>query len=279
MRWWVPVLLTAAVVAATYLLQLLLTGAAAVVEIGLLGKDPQDRTLTPLTYLATNLAIIGIVPVVLLVMSKAAGVSWSDLLTVGRAFSRRRLFGYTGIFALLMVVVNLAVHLVNPSPLSAFAVTGTTVALLAVVLLTTPFQAAAEEIVFRGALTASYGSWFRAARPALVAGIVLSSLLFALLHTSADPWMFVHYLGLAGGTAVMALIGRGLEPAIAFHVVNNVFAMGIGAVFSSGGGIGQDRSAGAGGPYMLLFVLAEVIGVLIVWRMEKRRAERSAPVA
>lgn len=47
--------------------------------------------------------------------------------------------------------------------------------------------------------------------------------------------------------------------------------MAIGALFSAGGGIGQDRSAGASGPYMLLFVLAEIVAVLIVWRMEKRR--------
>lgn len=71
----------------------------------------------------------------------------------------------------------------------------------------------------------------------------------------------------------------GFEASIAFHAMNNVFAMGIGAVFAYGGGIAQDRSAGAGGPYMLLFLLAQAVGVLIVWQVEKRRAEREGSVA
>ncbi|HEX7350623.1 CPBP family intramembrane glutamic endopeptidase [Brachybacterium sp.] len=140
-----------------------------------------------------------------------------------------------------------------------------------IVLLTTPLQAAAEEIAFRGALTASYTAWIRPARPALVVGISLSTVLFALLHTSADPWMLLNYLGLGASTALIALISRGLEAAIAFHAMNNVFAMAIGSLFAYGGGITQDRSAGAAGPYMLLFLLAQGAAVLLVWQIEKRR--------
>jgi membrane protease YdiL (CAAX protease family) len=172
-----------------------------------------------------------------------------------------------------MVLLNLLVHLVHPSPTSAFAITGTTAALLVVVLLTTPLQAAAEEITFRGVLTASYGSWFRAARPALGVGIGLSTVLFALLHTTADPWMLLNYLGLGASTALMALLSRGLEASIAFHIMNNLFAMVIGSLFAHGGGIAQDRTAGAAGPYMLLFVLAEAVAVMLVWQIEKRRVE------
>jgi len=274
LRWWVPLLLTAIVIAATYGLQLALSGAAALVETGVLGKDPADASLTPLTYLATNLAIILIAPLVLLVLGTTSGVSWRAVMATGRTFAWRRLARHLGIFAILMVLVNAVVQVVQPSPLSAFAVTGTTVALLAVIALTTPLQAAAEEIVFRGVLTAAYGSWIRALRPALVTGIILSSLLFAVLHTSADPWMLVNYLGLGAGTALMALISRGLEAAIAYHVMNNVFAMTIGALFAGGGGIVEDRTAGAAGPYMLIFVAAEAAAVGIVWRAEKNRSSR-----
>lgn len=271
MRWWVPVVLTVAVVLALYLLQFGLGIAAALIEIGLLGKDPADKSATPLTYLSTNLAIILLVPITLLVLTKAAGVPWRSVLAAGRSFHRRRLAGYLGLFAALMTIAILAVELVQPSPASAFAVTGTTIALLVVVALTTPLQAAAEELVFRGALTASYASWVRASRPALALGIVLSSVLFALVHSSTDPWMLLNYLGLGASTALMALLARGLEPAIAFHVVNNTFAMTIGALFAYGGGISQDRSAGAAGPYLLIIMATEVVAVLLVWRIEARR--------
>ncbi|WP_172805759.1 CPBP family intramembrane glutamic endopeptidase [Brachybacterium sp. P6-10-X1] len=272
MRWWVPVVLTLVVVAATYLLQLLLLGAAALVEVGMFGKDPADTSLTPLTYVAKDLSIILLAPLTLVVLARAARVPWRSALRATGQFRWRRLGAYLGLFAVLMVAVNLALQLVHPSPLSLFAVSGTTVALLVMVLLTTPLQAGAEEVVFRGVLTASYASWVRAARPAAVVGIIGSSTLFAVLHTSADPWMIVNYLGLGASTAVMALLGRGLEAPIAFHVMNNVFSMGIGALFADGGGIGQDRGAGSAGPYMLLFLLAEVVAVLLVWWIERRRS-------
>ncbi|MFE7606568.1 CPBP family intramembrane glutamic endopeptidase [Brachybacterium paraconglomeratum] len=272
MSWWKPVVMTAVVVGATYLLQLLLLAGAALVEVGMLGKDPDDKSLTPLSFLAYNLSIILLAPIALALLRLVTGTPWRGVLAVGRAFSWGRLGRWTAVFTGLMVVANLVLPLVQPSPLSAFAVTGTTVVLLVIVVLTTPLQAAVEEIVFRGVLSATYGSWLRAARPALAVGIGLSTLLFALLHTSADPWMLLNYVGLGTSTALMAVLSRGLEASIAFHAMNNVFAFGIGAVFAYGGGIAQDRSTGAGGSYMLLFLVAQAVGVLIVWQVEKRRA-------
>lgn len=271
MRWWVPLVLTIVVVAAVYGLQLLLGGAAAIVEVALLGEDPDGASLTPLSFLATNLAIILIAPLALLLLAKVGRVPWRSALSAGRAFRWRRLTMYVGLFAVLMVLANIAVQLINPSPLSLFAVSGTTIALLVVLVLTTPLQAAAEEVAFRGVLTASYASWIRASRPALIVGIIGSSVLFAIVHTSLDPWMILNYLGLGASTAVMSLLSRGLEASIAFHVMNNVFAYGIGALFGDGGGIAQDRSGGAGGPYMLVFLLAEAIAIITVWQLEKHR--------
>jgi hypothetical protein len=143
MRWWVPVVVTIVVVAAVYGLQLILGGIAALVEFGLLGKDPDDASLTPLTFLAINLSTILVAPLALLVLAKAGRVPWRTALSVGRAFGWRRLGAYAGLFAVLMVLANAAVQLIHPSPLSLFAVSGTTIALLAVLVLTTPLQASA----------------------------------------------------------------------------------------------------------------------------------------
>lgn len=112
--------------------------------------------------------------------------------------------------------------------------------------------------------------------PGLALGISGSTVLFAAVHTSLDPWMIVNYLGLGASAALMVMLSRGLEASIAFHVMNNVFAMGIGALFAEGGGIAQDRSAGAGGPYMLVFLVAQSVAVAIVWHLETRRHARAA---
>ncbi|HEX7350624.1 hypothetical protein [Brachybacterium sp.] len=107
MRWWAPVLLTVIVVVATYGLQALFLGAAAPVEVGFWGKGPQDATLTPLTYLANNLSIMLLVPVTLLALRALTGTPWRSVLALNRAFSWRRLGGYTALFIGLMVVLNI----------------------------------------------------------------------------------------------------------------------------------------------------------------------------
>ena len=96
MRWWFPVVLTIVVVSAIYGLQLILGGIAALVEFGLLGKDPDDASLTPLTFLAINLSTILVAPLALLVLAKAGRVPWRSALSVGRAFRWRRLGGAVG---------------------------------------------------------------------------------------------------------------------------------------------------------------------------------------
>ncbi|WP_413334597.1 CPBP family intramembrane glutamic endopeptidase [Brevibacterium sp. GP-SGM9] len=271
-------LLTVIVIVGTYLFQTVLLSAAAMVEVGVFDKDPNDPSLTPLTYLALNASIILIAPLAVLALRALTGARWSAVMALGRRFSMRRLFAYAGVFAILMIALNIVVNAVHPASADGFAVTGATVALLVIIVITTPLQSAAEEITFRGVLMTSYGSWARSAKLAMVIGVSLSSVLFATLHTSADPWMIVNYLGLGASTAIIAVISRGLEASIAYHAMNNVFAMAIGSLFASGGGIAQDRSAGAAGPYMLLFVLAEAVAIVIVWQVEKRRTARARGV-
>lgn len=87
-------------------------------------------------------------------------------------------------------------------------------------LLTSPLQAAAEEVFFRGYLLQAIGS---AAGRAWV-GVVGSSVLFALMHGVQNPALFTHRLAfglIAGGLVVVT---GGLEAGIAAHIVNNLAA-------------------------------------------------------
>lgn len=65
------------------------------------------------------------------------------------------------------------------------------VALLVITLLTTPLQAAGEEIAFRGGLVQGVGAWFRTPVVALVVTTVLSTAFFAAAHGSADVWVVI----------------------------------------------------------------------------------------
>ena len=91
---------------------------------------------------------------------------------------------------------------------------------LVIIVLTSPLQAAAEEVFFRGYLTQALGSlhaapWF---------GVLAPAILFALLHGTQNLPLFLNRLafGLLAGLLVLAT--GGLEAGIAAHVVNNVLA-------------------------------------------------------
>ena len=65
--------------------------------------------------------------------------------------------------------------------------TATLVGLLAVILLTTPLQAAAEEVGFRGYITQAVSSWFARPVVGILVGGAVSAVCFALAHGVPGP--------------------------------------------------------------------------------------------
>ena len=111
--------------------------------------------------------------------------------------------------------------------------TVTLVGLLLVVLVTTPLQACAEEVGFRGYLSQAVASWF--ARPVvgtLVAGTV-SAVLFALAHGLQDAWLFGDRLAFGVVASWLAWRTGGLEAPVALHVANNIVSLAYSAATGS----------------------------------------------
>lgn len=128
------------------------------------------------------------------------------------------------------------------------------VATLVVLLLLIPFQAAAEEYVFRGYLQQAIGRWLR--HPAFA--ILLPVPLFVLGHLY-DP------LGQAS-VAVFAIAAGwltwrtgGLEAAIALHVVNNLLAF---LLALAGLGDVNDSSPGVASFFWSLIVIGAYTGAV-----------------
>nr|WP_231747568.1 CPBP family intramembrane glutamic endopeptidase [Auraticoccus cholistanensis] len=133
---------------------------------------------------------------------------------------------------------------------------------LLAVLLTSPLQAVAEEVFFRGYLVQALGSvvaapWF---------GVLASALVFALFHLDQNLWLFLDRF--AFGLAAGLLVWRtgGLEAACAAHVVNNVLAFSLAALTGS---VAEARALQQIGPldavfdvggFALLAVLAWLVG-------------------
>ena len=136
------------------------------------------------------------------------------------------------------------------------------VGFLLVIALTSPIQAAAEEVFFRGYLTQALGSL--AASPWL--GIAASSLVFALLHGTQNLPLFLNRLAFGVVAGILVAVTGGLEAAIAAHIVNNMLAYTIAAL---SGTVAQLRAistlswaqAGIGiGSYTAFAVLIWLIG-------------------
>ncbi|MGI8901146.1 MAG: CPBP family glutamic-type intramembrane protease [Nocardioides sp.] len=110
--------------------------------------------------------------------------------------------------------------------------TATTAALALIVLLTTPFQAAGEEYLFRGYLMQAIGSLlgFRSDRwvqlMAKWTALFVTSFLFALAHGAQNfPLFFDRFMfGMIAGWLILHT--GGLEVGIAMHILNNFLAFG-----------------------------------------------------
>lgn len=140
-----------------------------------------------------------------------------------------------------------------------------TLLMIVLVVSLIPFQAAAEEYVFRGYLMQLIGSWLR--HPAFA--ILLPVPLFVLGH-AYDVWGSLS----VGIFAVVAgwLTWRtgGLEAAIALHIVNNALIFLLAAVSLA------DANASEGGPLDLVgsAVVMGAFCVIVEWRMRRRGLAR-----
>ena len=128
------------------------------------------------------------------------------------------------------------------------------------VLLLIPFQAAAEEYVFRGYLMQLVGGWLR--HPAFA--ILLPVPLFVLGH-GYDVWGAASVGVFAVVAAWLTWRTGGLEAAISLHIVNNVLIFLLGSVDL------VDANATSGAPVDLLAsTLAMVVYALLADRWARR---------
>ncbi|MDH2424875.1 CPBP family intramembrane metalloprotease [Sphaerisporangium sp. TRM90804] len=239
--------------------------------------DPMSATITPLKFLAVNLSIGAAGVLAILLLAWTAGVPWRSLISSPRAFDARRLARYlTGAALLVGAGIGLGALVAPDAPgWTAFGVTGTTIAILVIMLLTTPVQSAGEELMFRSAALPAAASWVRAVRPALVVGLVVSSLAFAVVHGSTDPWLFGYYVVFGVCAGLMAIISRGIEAPVAFHIANNVLATTVNTLMADGEAFPLDRSTDTGDASLLIIAAVDIGMVLFVWLRERRAGATS----
>lgn len=269
MSWWKPLSVIILSSLALVLVQVLLRLVVGIIEGS---DDPLSPTYTPLRFLADSLSIgvTGVLAILLLVWM--AKVPWRSLLSSPRALDKRRFVQYLFGAALLVGIGIGVIALVAPeSPgWSAFGVTGTTVAMLVITFFATPIQSVGEELMYRSVVMPAAASWVRPILPALVVGLLVSSLHFAVMHGSTDPWLFGYFFVVGVSTALIAIISRGIEASIAFHVANNVMMGTVNSLMAGGKVYTLDRSTETGDASLLILAAVNVAMVALVWMRERR---------
>lgn len=185
------------------------------------------RFASPVGFLAGNLAIIALIPVSVLLVAYWHGVRPRWLWSVQPGVRWRYLIiclvtstlGYVAVLALSSRFEGLG-HFVPESGFWWYVV---------VIVLTSPIQALAEEVFFRGYLLQALGSlvenkWF---------GIVVSALVFTAFHGSQNPALMAERLAFGLLAAILVTKTGGLEAGIAAHVMNNVIAFLLAGLTSS----------------------------------------------
>jgi uncharacterized protein len=272
-RWWRPLLSLAVAGGGLAVLVLVIAAAGAVLRLvdGLgqpaPGSDSPDWLARPLGFLATNLSLAALIPLVLLatwagfgwrprwVSSVAPGLRWPWLLRC-----------YAAATAVLGVLTG-GLHLVAGYHWAPERDWGW---LILITLVTTPLQAAGEEYVFRGWIPQLVGSAIPGARVGALLGGGVSSTLFVLAHGAQDVWLCTDRF-LFGALACW-LVWRtgGLEAGIAVHGANNIVAL----VLTIGAGdLAGTLNASSGSPAAAIFdvlTLLATIGVIV--RLARRQS-------
>lgn len=224
----------------------------------LMGFDPADLEISvrshPVVLVVAYLSIALLLPCVLL------GLAVTGLRPVGFLSSvvgrlrwawLARAFAVSAVLVIVALLIQtLVIDRAPVDPPDRRVLIG-----LAVVLVLTPFQAAAEEYLFRGYLMQLVGSWFRLPLIAVVVNVGL----FTLGH-DYNLWGLLDVASFGLAASILTLRTGGLEAGIAMHVANNA-ALGLFEAFDL---VDADASDFVPGPADVLPSIAVTVIVAAV---------------
>ena len=224
-RWWKPLLCLLLVILLAFSMMALAL-VPVLIAGWITGTDlitTMDITnLGPIGFIYLNLSLIALIPASGLsiwivhgirpkfLSSVAGGIRWRWLL--------RCIAVILPLWAVYIGLAALVTPFTSPRPTQW-------VALLIIVLLLTPLQAAGEEYFFRGWIMQNVGAWFSRPIVGLVVSLVVSAVTFSTLHLSRDPWVLGGIACLAVASGLAAWRTGGLEAGIAMHAVNNMLVI------------------------------------------------------
>lgn len=269
--WRLLVVLVAIVVGLVVLPVLVLVGVEGVSRLsgGDYRLDLADG-VSALDMLVLNLGLAGLIGWAALLVRLVYGVRPRWLSSTRPGLRWRWLFRCVlmaiVVWSLLLVAGTWGAIALRKSPLDAGVW-----AFLAVVLLTTPLQAAGEEYLFRGLLLQGLG----ALRLPVAVVCGLNGLLFATAHLQFDPKLFADRVLLGVVLSFLAIKTGGLEAPIAIHTIYNLASL-IPAGFLD---TVDETLNPRGVTWVPLIVHAVLLAILVPWVLVAARRRTSVPAS
>ncbi|MDX3690165.1 CPBP family intramembrane metalloprotease [Streptomyces europaeiscabiei] len=272
-RWWRPLLGTGVVLVGAVLVTMAVLVGSEIAGAVLDRPRDGDGNLLWGGIGDTALALLSLALTIPVVALAARWVQCRPLGTVSSVAGalRWRWLGLCLAVALPVAAATLGISMLLPepggsSPEPTWAGLSPFLLGLAAVCLLVPFQAAAEEYVFRGWLSQAVGAWCRS--PWIV--VTPQALLFAAAHGWGTPWGFADLVVFGLITGLLTIRTGGLEAAIALHVLNNLLPMGM--LSAIAGGLETDETA-ADMNWMMLAVdvlLVSLYAAAVLWLSHRR---------
>lgn len=219
--WRLPVVLVAIVIGLVVLPVLVLLAVEGVSRLrgGSYRLDLSDG-VSALDMLVLNLGLAGLIGWAAMLVRLLYGVRprWLSSTRPGVrwAWLSRCVLMAVVVWSLLLVAGTWGALMLRKAPVDAGVW-----AFLAVVLLTTPLQAAGEEYLFRGVLLQGLG----ALRLPISVCCGVNGLLFAAAHLQFDAHLFADRVLLGAVLSLLAVKTGGLEAGIALHAVYNLASL------------------------------------------------------
>ncbi|WP_114558222.1 CPBP family intramembrane glutamic endopeptidase [Desertihabitans aurantiacus] len=285
-RWWRAalsiVLLVVAYLVISFGLGMALVVVSLVAGLDLVPVDGSTMTMTPALLLVNNIALALLIPVSLGLQRLLHGQSGRWLHSVHGRFRWNLALRLAAVLLPLWAVYAIGFTLFAPEMAGAGGAPATlvsTTVMLLITLLTTPLQAAGEEYAARGILARSFASFTSHPTAALVLALVPANLLFMVAHGAGDWTLAAYYFGFGLACSLVTWRTGGVEAAVVLHAVNNTTLFAVAAFLTSE--IVIDRSAGTGGPIMLvpLAVMALTTAGIWVWSRRRGLATAADPTA
>lgn len=279
-RWWKPLVFALLAIVFGFTLTVAFTGVAMLpailsgdvdailsLETRILALDTQDPYAIAVAFGSLAVWIPAIILAAWAVGFKPIGRIWSIAFRMRWRFLAET-FGWAAIVFVAVQTLGMAIGFVASMGDTTEVVEvdpdfqwNLAIITLVVAFVIVPFQAAAEELMFRGAMMQVLGAWIK--NP--IIPILLPSLLFALAHVYDIGGMIqVGLMGIA--CAWLTWRTGGLEAAIALHVVNN---LGVLVILSTGmtGTTSQEVETGIGVVSILVEIVMLALYSFIVLRI------------